>query len=507
MTPDRVSQRLLGFGPRARLGFAALLGALAALGQAPFDLAFLALAAWAGLFALLATAPTARRGAALAWAFGAGHFALALHWIVEPFFVDAARHGWMAPFALVFLAGGLALFWGGAGWVALRLAGDRPIPRAIAAAGALALAEWLRGWVFTGFPWAAPAQIWADGPARAIFAWTGSEGFTLLTLLAAALTGACLARRPALAVPAGAALVLPALGIGSLLMPPPVTLPPGQPVIRLVQPNAPQHEKWDRDHVLTFYQRQLSFTAAPGRPDLVVWPETAIPWSLDRADEALRQITTASNGIPVALGLQRRGEDGGWHNSMIVTDGAGRADAVYDKHHLVPFGEYMPLSGLAQAAGIAGLAANSLAGFAPGPGPVTLDLGRAGRALPLICYELIFPRNIRGAAERPDFLLHITNDAWFGETAGPQQHFAQARIRAAEFGLPVLRAANTGISALIDPAGRVLVSLPLGEEGYIDVALPAPYAPTLYARSGPLPWVAAALFLLLLAGRPRRKPD
>ena len=326
-------------------------------------------------------------------------------------------------------------------------------------------------------------------------------------LLAAALFGAALSRVPALAAPAGAFLVLPVFGIGTALMPPPVTLPPGQPVIRLVQPNAPQHQKWDPDHVLTFYQRQLAYTAAQGRPDLTIWPETAIPWSLERADEALLQINAAADGRPVVLGLRRRGETGGWHNSLILTDPAGGVDAIYDKHHLVPFGEYMPMAGLARAAGIGGLAANDLAGFAPGPGPVTLDLGRAGRALPLICYELIFPRNIREAAERPDFLLHITNDAWFGETAGPQQHFAQARIRAAEFGLPVLRSANTGISALIDPAGRVLVSLPLGEEGYVDVAPPAPFAPTLYARTGGLPWVLLAVVLLGLAAGFRRKAD
>jgi apolipoprotein N-acyltransferase len=406
--------------------------------------------------------------------------------------VDVARHGWMAPFALVFMAGGLALFWGAAFAAAARFGGP------LAWAGALALAEIARGYVLTGFPWALVGYIWTDSGALQWAAWIGPFGLTFLTLLLVALTWAALARAAAPWLPAAPLPFLALTLAGAALAPPPQDLA-GRPVVRLVQPNAPQDEKWDPDRVIEFYQRQLGFTAVPGEPPpaLIVWPESAIAWPLDVAEPVLGEIAAAAAGIPVALGLNRR-EDGRWFNALVVVDESGGVAQLYDKHHLVPFGEYIPFGQLSRHIGLRSFAARDGYGYAAGPGPRLIDLPGIGATLPLICYEAIFPQGVRAAPARPDLLLQITNDAWFGEISGPYQHLAQARVRAVEQGLPLVRVANTGVSAVIDPAGRVLAEIPLGQAGFLDHAIPAPRPPTLYARMGDLP--VLGVIVALLAG-------
>jgi apolipoprotein N-acyltransferase len=492
----RLTDRLSALDPRTRALAAFGAGAVTALGQAPFSIEMLGVA---GLFAGLAVffaARTARGAFAAGWAFGTGHFALALFWIVEPFLVDAGRHGWMAPFALLFMAGGLALFWGAAFAVAKRLGG------ALAWGAALSLAELARGHVLTGFPWALIGHIWTDSGALQWAAWVGPHGLTLATLFLVAGTWTLLARRRAgwlLAAPLPfVALVL----CGAVLAPPPQDLA-DRPVVRLVQPNAPQDEKWDPDRVIDFYRRQVAFTAAEGAQVLTIWPETAIPWPLDTAGAILEEVAAAAGGAPVVLGLNRR-EDGRWFNALVVTGAEGGAEALYDKHHLVPFGEYIPLGHVSRALGLRSFAARDGYGFSAGPGPALLDLGPLGTAAPLICYEAIFGRHIRALPERPDLLLNITNDAWFGRISGPYQHLAQARVRAVEQGLPMVRAANTGVSAVIDPAGRILASIPLNEAGFLDQAVPAPLPPTLYARTGDWPALVVVLATLAGAGFSRR---
>ena len=487
-----------------RLLAGCILGAVAALGQAPFDQPLATVLALAVAIAVWRVQPTARAAAFVGWAIGTGYFALALAWIVEPFQVDAARHGWMAPFALVFLSSGLALFWALAFWGARRLS---------AAGLALALTwtatEMLRAYIFTGFPWASPAQVMVDGPVSRLLAWGGPHGAMLVMMLLAW----------ALSLPAGGpSRVSMRLGQGALLFASafalylPLAVPPATGTgytIRLVQPNAEQHLKWRPETAQMFYERQLTATAARGvaEPDLIVWPETAIPWRLERAASALAEISAAARDTPVALGVLRTAEDG-VRNALALLDGTGSPVQIYDKHHLVPFGEYIPLAHLAGRLGLTGLAANGM-GFSSGPGARVLDLGPLGKALPLICYEAVFAHGVRAAPERPALLLQITNDAWFGDYAGPQQHLAQARMRAIEQGLPLARAANTGISAMIDPWGRVTASLSLGQFGFVDAELPEPLAPTLYARMGDLPiLILMSLGLLVLVlGTRTPQPD
>ena len=480
-----------------RLAAAAGCGVLAAAGQAPLGLWPVALVGLAGLLALLAAAPGWRAAAWFGWLGGAGHFAAALFWIVEPFLVDPARHGWMAPFALLGMGLGLALFWAAAAALGHVLARG-PAGRAVASAVALAAVELARGHVLTGFPWAQPGHVWLETPVAQLAAVTGASGLTALTLLAAALPAAAVARGlwpGMLAGAAGLALGMGAVwGAARLAVPAPVAERPV--MLRLVQPNAPQHLKWRRDLVRVFFERQLDLTAAPAAtpPDLIVWSETAIPWLLEEAGPALRLIAEAAGGAPVALGVQRL-EGGRFLNALAVLEG-GVPVAVYDKHHLVPFGEYVPFADLLASVPLPGLAGQALAGYSPGPGPALLDLGALGRVRPLICYEAIFPA-YPGAPERPDWVLQVTNDAWFGRAAGPQQHLAQARLRAIEQGLPVARAANTGISAVIDPLGRPVAMLGLGRAGVVDAALPGALQPTVFARTGEVP--LALLLLVALA--------
>lgn len=511
-----------------------------ALGQAPLGLWWLALPALALVIARASRAPGPRASAlAMGWA-GVGYFAVALSWIVEPFLVEPAVHGWMAPFALLLMAFGMALFWALAGLLAGLLAGDRPGARApdlrprraLVLGLGLAAGEVLRSYVLTGFPWALIGHIALDTPLAQLSPWLGPLGLSLLLAGLAALAAAW-PRAGGLA-----ALLLLGLGwfagqarLGAL---PPVAAyaqalaaDPGRPIIRIAQPNAEQRLKWVPGMYEEFFNRLLRQSAAPpaatlaGRaPDLIVWPETAVPWLLNRPGDVLQMIAEAAQGVPVVLGIQRSAPapanalgggdlDEEYFNSLTVIGPDAQPGPVYDKHHLVPFGEYVPLGEVMARFGVtSAFAARAGAGYAAGPGPQLIDLGpRLGQALPLICYEAVFPQDVRASPARPDFLLQVTNDSWFGTLSGPWQHLAQARLRAIETGLPMIRAANTGVSAMIDPYGRVLGSLDLGAEGFLDLPLPPGLAPTPYWRWGDGPVIVLIVGILSgLAWLRRRKP-
>ncbi|MFC7703181.1 apolipoprotein N-acyltransferase [Plastorhodobacter daqingensis] len=464
----------------APAGLAAACGAALALGQAPWGLWWLALPALSVLLHRLTGG--AARAAWLGWVAGTAYFAAAMFWIVEPFLVDAARDGWMAPFALVFLSLGLGLFWAGA--AALGAWAGGPVALALA----FTAADLLRGYALTGFPWALLGHVWIDTPVAQLAAYVGPAGLSFFTLLVAAAPIRSLHR----GLPVAAVLLGLAWGGGLLRLAEPD--PAGQGVtVRIIQPNAAQHLKWDPDMAALFFQRQLEMSAARegGAPDLVLWPETAVNFLLE--DQlGLDIIAEAAGGVPVALGIQRR-EGRRFYNSLAVIDPEARVQALYDKHHLVPFGEYVPFGDLLDGFGLRGFAAREGQGYSAGPGPAVLDLGPLGRVLPLICYEAVFPQDLR-APERPDWILQATNDAWFGRLVGPYQHLAQARLRAVEQGLPLIRAANTGVSGVIDAKGRLHQSLPLDSHGFIDAEVPGALAPTPYAVLGDLP-----IGLLLLA--------
>ncbi|SPH20493.1 Apolipoprotein N-acyltransferase [Ascidiaceihabitans donghaensis] len=469
---------------------ALLCGAIGGLAQEPYSIPGTLLVCLCAGFFLHAGTKNHWHAARTGWLFGTGYFLLCLTWITEPFMVDAARHGWMAPFALVLLSAGLALFWAAAFGVA----------RAFGSSWALVLtwplAEISRAYIFTGFPWAMPPQATVDVVAGQALAWVGPHGLML---------GLCFAAWGIICVGHWARWGLLAASLGVLIAPVPNTdIALTDHTVRLVQPNAPQHEKWDADKFPVFTNRLLDATAAGGAPDLVIWPETALPYLARHAGPVFAAAAERARGAPVVTGLQRY-EDGKYFNSLVVVQTGGIVSHTYDKHHLVPFGEYLPLAPLMERLGLRGLAENFGSGFGAGPGPQVLDLGELGKALPLICYEAVFAHDVSGAPSRPDFLMQVTNDAWFGAGKGPLQHLAQARMRSIEQGLPMARAANTGISAMIGPKGQVLASLPLNQAGHVDARLPVPLPPTLYSRTGDFPVTLTLLVLLVLTGGLKRR--
>ena len=482
--------------PKWRLGFASFcLGVVAAAGQSPLDFWFVTLPALGALFALILAQKARGRGVWAAWLGGAGYFCAALSWIISPFLVEADTYAWMAPFALLAMGFGLALFWAAAAWVGLHA--PRP---AWALALALGAAELARGYVLKGFPWALLGHIWIDTPVGQMAAWVGPNGLALLTaLLAAALAAGAIWGR--IAAAAGLAAIW-GLGIWTLGQPMPADT---ATTLRLVQPNAAQSLKWDDAQARVFYDRLIGATSALPTPDLVIWPETALPYLQEYNPEIAPLMAQAANGATLIYGRQRIDGDRGW-NSLSVLAPTGEEVALYDKHHLVPFGEYIPFGDLAYSwFGITAFAAQVGNGYTPGTGPAVIDLGTHGKMLPLICYEAVFPQDLRTDI-RPDWLLHATNDAWFGTLSGPYQHAAQARLRAIEQGLPMVRVANTGITAVYDARGRLRADLPFGTLAHLDTALPAPLPSTHYARFGELPVLMLLAIGLIFAffGQKRR---
>jgi apolipoprotein N-acyltransferase len=432
-----------------------------------------------------------RRGAFLAgWYFGIGYFAAGLYWICYALLVDPERYGWLVPFAIVGLGVGLGLFTGVATLI-MHLSRTRGVGRVLMLAAAWTVLEWVRGWVLTGFPWNPIGNAWAfDAGPLQLAAVTGVFGLTLMTVAAAAMPAALRAR------PALIALAVPLLAClgGQIRLT--VEGPAPETAVRLlvVQPNIAQTAKWDErligQHIATLMSLSLAPpppapgededrdddtprpAATPRRTTHVIWPESAVPVPL-AANEPLRRALAQAvpPGGALITGVPRiegRYPDIKVWNSLAVLDERGAIAATYDKFHLVPFGEYMPLRGW--------LPFDKLAvgpvDFSPGPGPRTIDVPGAPPVGPLICYEAIFPAEVVDEAHRPQWLVNVTNDAWFGVSSGPHQHFASARLRAVEEGLPLVRAANTGISAVFDPYGRVIAKLGLDRSGVLDVALP-----------------------------------
>lgn len=463
------------------------------------SLPLVSLAALVVLAHLFLTAGTSRRAALIGWMGGIGYFAGTIFWIVEPFFVDAAQDGWMAPFALLFMAAGLALFWALGFGAAYRLGRGRKT-RLVALVVCFGLAELTRSYAFTGFPWGLLAYIWSETPVMQLIAFGGLHGLGAFTLVLIILPLLRTERFVQGAI-VSALLLAFAYGAGLHRLSTRDVVAPDAVHVRLIQPNAPQHLKWRPDMYGAFFERQIALTREPfdAPLDLVIWPETAVPFWLEDAPGARARIAAAAGeGTRVVLGARRLESGPRYFNSLAVLDRGGNVSQVYDKHHLVPFGEYVPFGNLFSKLGVYGMAAEEGGGYSAGPGPRVLNLEGIGKILPLICYEAIFPQDVAGAPVRPDWMLQITNDAWFGDTAGPQQHLAQARARTIEQGLPMVRVANTGVSGVIDAKGRMTASIALGEAGKVDAYVPSALPPTFYAKTGD--WLVFALLLMSFGG-------
>jgi apolipoprotein N-acyltransferase len=468
-----------GFGDfvRGLAGWRALLasfiaGTFSALGFAPFGL-FPFLLAGIGVLVLLmdgaARGPRfVRRAAWLGWAFGFGQFLVGLHWIFYAFIVDAAAHAWQIPFVALAFPGGLALF--------------------VSATCAVSARFWSTGvsriFVFSaGYGWGASLGVMQSVSLFGIYA------LTLLTILYGAALATLFAPQPKWKLPAAMTALFALFFVGGevRLATVPETLVHGVN-LRIVQPDIPQAEKFRHSLVSRNWNRLLALSTTPGtvRPTHIVWPEAAPPFLLTHNGEALDEIAilTGQNGTLMTGSLRafRRGEQTEYYNSFYLFGHGGELLSTYDKFHLVPFGEYLPFEnflrglGLTKIVGIDG-------SFDTGDGPHTFDVPGAPAVGPLICYEILFPGAVV-AARRPGWIVNVTDDSWFGPWAGPLQHLLVAQTRAIEEGIPVVRAANSGISAVIDPLGRVIALLGLNKMGVLDSGLPAAIVPTFYARFG-----------------------
>jgi apolipoprotein N-acyltransferase len=473
-----------------------LFGVLATTALPPLHLLPFLFPAFTGLVWLVDSAPNRRAAFGAGWWFGLGHFATGFYWISVALLVDAAQFAWMIPFAIFGLSAFFGLFTGLVTWLAA-LAAPRGMGRVLALAAAWAFQEWLRSWVLTGFPWNLMATVWA--PVDSVLQATaviGPYGLGLLTVWAAAapsllaLADAASRRRVWIGVCLPAALLV-ALAVGGGLRL--ASADDGHVAgvrLRLVQPDIPQDLKWQEDLRQRHLAAYLALSATPATtsppPTDVIWSETAVPFFL-ATDAPARELVAgvAPKGGLVITGAPRGGRDPDgtirvWNSLLAIDEGANVVD-IFDKFHLVPFGEYVPLRGLLGFSKIT----QGRIDFTPGPGPRTLRLPGLPPVSPLICYEIIFPGGVVAAGDRPAWILNLTNDGWFGNSAGPYQHFAAARLRAVEEGLPVVRVANTGISGVIDAYGRVAARLGVGEAGFLDVDLPDALAGlTPFARFG-----------------------
>ena len=513
---------------------APVLGALAACGVEPLHLWPLALLALAGLIELVARAASWQRAAQIGWLFGLGHFALGNNWIATAFTYQANMPAWLGWVAVLGIAAFLAIYPALAALGGWRLGRRNYGATVLAFAGCWIVGEWLRSWVLTGFAWNPLGAIALGGLDHAGLAglapWLGTYALSGLVVL---LAGAWLiAAKRARLDWRGAALVLgPALLFLSPVSSVSVTEPVfGKTAITLVQPDIAQDVLNEPAMFEANYRKLagLSAPVEPGRRRLLLWPESGVPdylregyperYYLDNyaADPVLARrrlgtvagpgglLLSGTSDLEIAA-VAGRPRAVGARNSVTALDETGAIRGSYAKAHLVPGGEYLPLRPLLTPLGLARLVPGDI-DFWPGPGPRTLDLGDWGKVGVQVCYEIIFSGQVVDRANRPQFLFNPSNDGWFGAW-GPPQHLAQARLRAIEEGLPVLRATTTGISAVIDARGVVRNHLPRLRAGRIDTTLPDALPPTLFARLGnmlALGWAAILLALSAVASRRRR---
>jgi apolipoprotein N-acyltransferase len=516
---------ILAWGWKRAL-IALMAGALSALAMAPFN-------AWPVLFVTFPVVVWLIDGAAAGkwrgvpaaaisgyW-FGLGYFVPGLYWTGNAFLVDAPTFAWLMPFAVLGLPAYLALFTA-FGFALARLIWTRDASRLLALAIALTISEWLRGQLLSGFPWNAFGYALSEPLALAQTAsLIGLWGMTFLTVAifaspAVLIDGSSRGRKPWFA-PAAALALLVAMGIyGAVRLSLQPTVMTGVK-LRIMQPNLQQDVKFNYGAKAEVMQRYLTLSDRASGPQstgvrdaqILIWPESAFPFFLTREADAMAQIAELLPKGTVLVTGSVRAPDGPpgarvtrAYNSIYTIDHDGSVLSVYDKLHLVPFGEYLPFQDWMEKLGFVQLT-KVHGGYIPGTRRHALEIPQAPPALPLICYEAIFPGIVAAGEDRPGWIINLTNDGWFGNSTGPYQHLQQARLRAIEEGLPLVRAANTGISAVIDPYGRIVARLGLGVDGVLDASLPAARPPTIYARIGDIPIAITIAVALLLVIRRR----
>ena len=479
---------------------ALVLGMASALAYPPIFVLPVLLVGIPGLLILVGAARGPAVAARRGWWFGFGLNLVGLYWITEAILVEAAQFWWCVPLAVPALSALLALFI--APVCAVARCARAGWPRVLVLAGAWVLSDLARQFALSGFPWNPWGSVWEfPGHLGDIFiqpaAWVGVHGLTLLTVLLAGVPLLSWAWRGGAVALLGAWAVVGIVRLGTPAIPPPERV-----TAVLVQGNIPEGLKWDPRVAAEIFRRYLILTeegvaaAGPGRK-VVIWPETASPYLLGRDAVARHYIAEATGGNPALIGAVSFAPDGRPLNSLFALTGDGQIVGTYDKWHLVPFGEYQPSWARIGVKLVPGQS------FQAGPGPKSLKVPGLPPFAPSICYEDIFSHQIVKEADRPDWMVNITNDAWFGNSTGPRQHLAAARLRAVEEGLPLIRVANTGISAGFDAHGREIARLGMDRTGYLDVRLPGRLPATVYGRFGlpiPLTLGVLAVAIGLLAG-------
>lgn len=499
-------------GWRRRLA-AMVCGLCATAALPPVGIALFLIPAFCGLLWLLEGSGNQshrfRAAWGVGWWFGFAHFFSGLYWIAEALWIDPARHGWLVPIALTGLPALFACYCAAVTWLA-HWWGGRGIGQVLAFASLWTGSELLRGSLLSGFPWNLIGYAWSGSlSAIQLAALTGIWGLTLLAVLIAALPTVIIddraSRRERWVAASLAAGLLASVWIGGAvrLAHAPAIDTRNVPGVRLrlVQANIEQRLKWRPEQAADILAKYIRLSRGSDLRGVthVIWPEAALPFVLsDDTDHLLRRVSGALRPAALIAGAVRTSAAAdstvqAW-NSLAIAETSGRITLPYDKHHLVPFGEYVPARRFLKIAKVT----EGETDLSAGPGPRTVKLDGLPLLSPLICYEAIFPQGVVARGPRPAWLLNLTNDAWFGRSAGPYQHFESARMRAIEEGLPLVRVAATGISAVVDPYGRVTASLALGQEGTLDTALPAALPePTLYASVGNR-WILVVLLLVML---------
>jgi apolipoprotein N-acyltransferase len=482
---------------RGRLIAGFLIGALASLIFAPFHFFPAGFLAFGGLIWLLDRCANKSQAFWTGWFFGWGHFIAGLYWIASAFLVEPEKFAWMIPFPLLGLPAVLAVFAGVATLLTWKIAPAGPA-RILALAASWTLMELARGTVLTGFPWNLTGYAWGlDTTTMQAASWIGIYGMSFLAVVLFAAPALFLGRDRNVKA-ATVLLVFPLLVAASAA--PRVLSDEGDKMfsVRLVQGNIEQKDKWRPERIESNFQHLTALSAhGEAVPDLVIWPETAATFLLSTRPDKLNALGSVaalgSSGILITGAPRLAGEQ--IYNSAVAVNSSGEMISTADKHHLVPFGEYLPLRPLLQAIGLEKLA-QGRGDFSTGGAQQILKLQDLPDAAILICYEAIFP-SLAARDDRPGWLLNLTNDGWFGELTGPDQHFAMARFRAVEQGLGLVRAAGTGISAVVTPSGEITGIIPLGESGTIDLPVVRSASPTLFSLTGSLPVVAACLLLMV----------
>ncbi len=460
-----------------------LLGLCLAFGQMPFDLPLLAFFSLVLLGYLWQRLSLDLAGAfRCGFAFGFSYFAITFAWIIQPFLIEPYAFGWIAPFAFLGLVGILSICWAVAFSSAAYLSnGKSRLKKLLMLWATLSLMEIFRSDLIFNFPWGLISAIWINTSISQALSLCGPHGLTSIIILSAFLVS-----KPIFSSVLGSLLLSTLFFFGTKRLNEPLLPKNHQFYIRVVQPNIPQAEKWEPALAQEFLQLHLGLSKVEhdDNVDLIVWPETAINFFFEY-DEEVQDTIRLNIDSPLILGLRRfEPKSKSLYNSAYVLDKNGEVEYIYDKTRLVPFGEYIPFDRFFSQFGIFGLATDGITGFTPGHKKEVVNILGIPPLAISICYETIFSSEINDRSKGAEWLLQITNDAWFGRFNGPPQHLTLARMRAIEQGLPLLRSANTGISGVVDSYGRVIKQLDIGERGYIDINLPSNLATTLYSRIG-----------------------